>query len=192
MRTSFKTISAVAGISAAALCHAQDIGWYVGGSLGQTKFKEWCTGSAPGVIITSCEDSDTGMKALGGYQFNRHFALEGTIIYWGEASATASTSNVRRATIENSSVGGAAVGILPLGERSELFGKLGFVRTSQELTRSLATGGSVAIDGDDTETHYGIGVKFKLTPQLRLRAEWERTDKLEVEMLSIGVEYRFY
>lgn len=46
-------------------------------------------------------------------------------------------------------------------------------------------------DRDETALHYGLGARFGFTPNWAARAEWERTEKLEVEMLSIGVEYRF-
>ena len=44
---------------------------------------------------------------------------------------------------------------------------------------------------DDTEFHYGVGVKYAFTGNWAVRGEWEKTDKLKVELLSIGVEYRF-
>ncbi|HJS38671.1 MAG TPA: outer membrane beta-barrel protein, partial [Burkholderiales bacterium] len=67
---------------------AQDSGFYLGGALGQSKFKEWCdTGGSP-ITLTSCGDTDTAWKLLGGYRFGPNFALEGSLIDWGEVSAT--------------------------------------------------------------------------------------------------------
>ena len=83
------------------------------------------------------------------------------------------------------SYGLAAVGILPVGERFELFGKAGFPQTEQDTTSTRTVG------RDETEFHYGLGVKYAFTRNWALRGEWETTDKLKVELLSIGVEYRF-
>jgi opacity protein-like surface antigen len=87
------------------------------------------------------------------------------------------------------SYGLAAVGTLPLGEGFELFGKAGFLMTEQE-TRRLTPNPST-VDRDETEFHYGLGAKYAFTKNWALRGEWEKTEKLKVELLSIGVEYRF-
>jgi OmpA-OmpF porin, OOP family len=174
-------LSCAAALSSSLPAAAQGTGFYVGGSFGQSTLKEWC--DAPPGFLTACDDSDTAWKILGGYRFHRHFAAEGTYIHWGKVSARAGASSV---TAKNSSFGIAAVGILPLREGFSLFGKLGFLQTEQDL----ALVGTFR-SGDDTELHYGIGLKFDLTPVWRLRAEWEQTEKLKVQMLSVGAEYRF-
>ena len=161
---------------------AQDSGFYLGGALGQARFKEWCD-----IPLASCKDTDTAWKLLGGYRFNRYVAAEGTYADWGEVSAANSTGV--RAEASQNSYGLAVVGTLPLNERFELFGKAGFLMTSQETRRVGATTSSVS--RDETELHYGLGGRLLFTRNLGLRGEWENTDKLKVEMLSIGLEYRF-
>jgi OmpA-OmpF porin, OOP family len=152
-------------------------GPYLGGSLGQSTFTKWC--DVPG----SCEDTDTAWKLFGGYRINRHFGIEATYVDWGEVTASVGTLEV---AANQHSYGLAAVGMLPVGAPGlELFGKLGFVLTSQE-TRSTFT-----VERDETELHYGFGVKYAFSPNLAARAEWEETEKLKVRLLSIGLEYRF-
>lgn len=165
---------------------AQESGWYLGGSLGRAKLKEWCT-VGPTDVLTACEDTDTAWKLLGGYRFNRYVAIEGTYIDWGKVTGTVNATNV---SAEHTSMGVAAVGSFGFTPQFSVFGKAGFLMTEQEIRRSTATssGGS---DRDETEFHYGLGVKFAFTPQWVARAEWEKTEKLKVEMLSIGVEFRF-
>jgi len=85
------------------------------------------------------------------------------------------------------SYGLAVVGTLPLGERFELFGKAGFLQTEQEQRVAPST----TADRSESELHYGLGARFLFTRNWAARAEWENTEKLKVEMLSIGVEYRF-
>lgn len=167
---------------------AQEAGPYLGGALGQSKFKEWCdTGGSTTITLTSCKDTDTSWKVLGGYRFNRYIAAEATYINWGEV--TASTNTGAEVAAKQHSYGLAVVGTLPIAERFELFGKLGFVQTEQETRR--ITPSPLTVDRDETEAHYGAGVKFAFTRNWAVRGEWERTDKLKVEILSIGAEYRF-
>jgi hypothetical protein len=38
--------------------------------------------------FTSCEDSDTSWKLLGGYRFNRYIGVEASYVDWGEVTAS--------------------------------------------------------------------------------------------------------
>jgi OOP family OmpA-OmpF porin len=172
----------LAFLTSAAAVQAQDGGFYLGAALGQSKFKEWCD-----PVFSSCKDTDTSWKLLGGYRFNRYVAAEATYLDWGEV--TAGTSSGARVAAEQHSYGLALVGTLPIGERFELFGKAGFVKTEQETRR--ITPNPSTFNREETELNYGLGVKYAFTRNWALRGEWENTDKLKVEMLSIGVEYRF-
>jgi len=177
----------VALILASALAQAQDSGFYLGGGVGQSKFKDWCNTGGSSLTLSSCADTDTAWKFLGGYRFNRYIAAEATYVDWGEVTASTNTG-VQVAASQNS-YGLAAVGTLPLGERFELFGKAGFLFTQQETRR--ITPNPSTVNRDETELHYGLGAKYAFSRNWAARAEWENTDKLKVEMLSIGVEYRF-
>jgi OOP family OmpA-OmpF porin len=165
---------------------AQEAGFYLGGAFGQAKLKEWCK-VEPGDVLTACADTDTGWKLFGGYRFNRYVAIEATYVNWGTVTGTVNGIDV---SAEQTSMGVAAVGSLELGPRFSVFGKAGFLMTEQEIRRVTATSSS-SVEGDETEFHYGLGVRFRFTPNWAARGEWERTEKLKVEMLSIGAEYRF-
>lgn len=169
-------------VVASGVAFAQGAGVYLGGALAQSKFKEWCN-----PVFSSCENTDTSWKLLGGYRFNRYVAAEASYIDWGEV--TAGTDTGARVAANQHSYGLAAVGTLPIGERFELFGKAGFLMTEQETRR--ITPNPSTFNRDETELHYGLGVKYAFTRNWALRGEWENTDKLKVELLSIGVEYRF-
>jgi OmpA-OmpF porin, OOP family len=156
-------------------------GPYVGGAFGQSKLKEWCTGTA------ACKDTDTSWKLLGGYRFSPHVGVEAAYIDWGEVTASFNTGT--RVAAKQQSYGLAAVGTFPLGERFELFGKAGLLMTEQETRRITPNPSNVS--RDETEFHYGLGAKYAFTRNWALRGEWENTEKLKVQMLSIGVEYRF-
>jgi OmpA-OmpF porin, OOP family len=177
--------------STGAFAQAPSAGLYLGGALGQAAFKEWCTtGGVPNASFNSCKDSDTAWKLLGGYRFNRYFAIEASYIEWGEVTASV---NLPPAVVEvaasQHSYGLAAVGTLPVGERFELFGKAGLLQNEQE-TKRLSPNPST-FKRDESAFHYGLGAKYAVTNNWAVRGEWEKTDKLKVELLSIGVEYRF-
>lgn len=169
---------------------AQESGAYLGGSVGQSKFKEWCdTGGAP-ITLTACKDTDTAWKLFGGYRFNRYLAVEASYINWGEVTASAvSGGQPVDVAAEQKSYGVAGVGSLRLGPSFEVFGKLGFVQTDQQTKR--ITPNPSTVDRDETEFHYGLGLKYAFARNWAVRAEWENTEKLKVEMFSAGVEYRF-
>src|SRR3954467_10471470 len=91
METSMKPSVAVLALAAAAFALPAVAQWdkssaYVGGSIGQSKFKDACSGNPPGV---SCDDKDTAWRIFGGYQFSPNFAAELGYHDLGEAKASA-------------------------------------------------------------------------------------------------------
>ena len=174
--------------AAAPVQHAEERCAYVGGMFGKSKFKDWCntSGAPAGFQLLSCDDSDTAAKVFGGWRFNRFFALEASYIDWGEVSGTVSIGGAPSGVAsEQQSMGLAAVGNLPLTRQISLFGKVGRLRTEQEIRSP----GSRSVT--ESEWHYGLGFRYAATRNLAVRGEWERTEKLEVSMLSLGVEYSF-
>jgi OOP family OmpA-OmpF porin len=186
----FAALAFAATVSACTAAVAQESGPYLGGSLGQSSFTEWCdTGGAP-ITLTACKDTDTAWKLLGGYRFNRYLAVEASYIDWGEVTASAvSGGQAVEVAAEQKSYGVAGVGSLRLGPRFEVFGKLGFVHTDQQTKR--ITPNPSTVEREETELHYGLGLKYAFTRNWAARAEWENTEKLKVEMFSVGVESRF-
>ena len=168
-------------VSAAAA--AQENGFYLGGSLGRATFTEWCVDD-PAVL--SCDDKASAWKLLGGYRFSRNVAVEATHINWGEVDGTVRTaSGERRVSAEQTSIGIAGVLSFDVSPQFAVFGKAGFLKTEQDLPASSQS------SRDESEFHFGLGARFGFTPGWAARAEWEKTQKLKVDMLSIGVEYRF-
>src|SRR5689334_13047525 len=106
---------AASGLSFPAL--AQNRGWYVGGALGQAKAKDLCAGMPAGISVVSCDESAPALKAFGGYAFGRHLAVEGTLIQTGAFTGrfTINGSTVD-SNVSATSLGGAAVGMLPLSD----------------------------------------------------------------------------
>jgi OOP family OmpA-OmpF porin len=177
---------ACACVALPATAHAQGRGAYMGGGVGQTKMADWCStsGGPPGLVLHACEDTDSGFKLFGGYQFNRYISVEGTYINWGKFSAAFGPNGHPSLTAKHQSFGPAALGSLPLGESFALLGKLGLLATIQKLD-------SRSEEGSETEVHYGVGARWHFARNGAVRAEWEGTSELKLQMISASVEFRF-
>jgi len=64
--------AALLAISAPASAQQSDAGWYIGGSYGMTSFDIDTTG----IASPSLDDSDSGFKIFGGFQFTKHWGME--------------------------------------------------------------------------------------------------------------------
>jgi len=174
---------------------AQDASFYLGGSIGQAEAEGVCDDLQTIVTgigtVSSCDEKDSAWKLFGGYQFNRHFAIEASYFDYGSVSASGQTFGVPfRITGDATAFGLAAVGILPIANHFSLFGKLGLLRTEVDVTGSGA-GGAGSESDSETGLHVGIGLMFDLGRNFSIRAEWERNDEAEIDMMSLGVQFRF-
>ncbi|MES2683658.1 MAG: outer membrane beta-barrel protein [Pseudomonadota bacterium] len=215
-----KTITATGILAALALAvmvvpaRADDVvdhgGWYGGFGLGQSRARiddERIANSlaAQGFTQTSIrkDSSDLAFKLLGGYQFNRHFALEGGYFDLGQSGFSADTQPPGRldGTARFKGVNLDAVGILPITEKFSAFGRVG-VQYAATKTTFAGTGAVLVADPErrekDTNYKVGVGLEYALTPRLGLRAELERYrlddavgNKGDVDMASLGLVYRF-
>jgi OOP family OmpA-OmpF porin len=171
----------------------QDVGFYVGGSLGYSTV-DLDTGSlaAAGMTTLSSDDNDTGWKLFAGYQFHRNFAVEGTYYDFGKFSA----NGVVTGTADPASVstrlkgwGLAGVGILPLQQNFSLFGKLGGFWSD---SKASATAGrfAAAVDDSSSEWLLGVGVSYNFSRNVGVRAEAEWVGS-DTALYSVGLQFKF-
>jgi OOP family OmpA-OmpF porin len=172
---------------------SQDAGWYAGAAIGQAKASETCDGiSGPGV---SCDDKDTSWKVLGGYQINRNLALELGYADFGKIKASGPAGKVSAKSNAWDLVG---LGIVPLGNRFSLYAKAGFYRgeVKAKADTALLTG---TFKDKNTDVTFGAGLKYDITPQVGVRAEWQRysdvggddTGTDDIDVISAGLLFRF-
>jgi OmpA-OmpF porin, OOP family len=173
-------------LSAAVQAQVLTRGAYLGGGLGQAKMTDWCdtTGAPSNLRLRSCEDTDTGFKLFGGYQFLRYLAAEGSYINWGKVEGSFFPPGPNSVTAKHQSFGAAALGTLPLGDWFSLFGKLGLLYTEQKVDTLSET-------GSETEVHYGLGARLHFVRNGALRVEWEATSEVKLQMISASLEFRF-
>jgi len=167
-------------------------GWLVGGSLGQSKAKDACSGVTGAGV--SCDDSDTAFRIFGGYQINKNFGVELGYATLGEATASAAGSS---ASIESTAWDLMAVGTLPLGNNFSLYGKIGMYKSNTDFSTNIP--GFSGVSESNTDLTYAIGGQYDFNKNLGIRAEWQQykgvgggtIGEADIDVMSIGVVYRF-
>jgi OmpA-OmpF porin, OOP family len=173
-------------------------GGYAGASFGKTSVDLECDLD----ITCAADDSDTGFKVYGGYQFTPNLAVEFGYVDLGEvtASGTDSFLGTTSVLIEASGFTLAAVGTIPLGDRFGLLGKAGFFRWDVDASATSSVFGSASDNETGTDLFLGFGGFMNLGKNLSLRVEWERfmdvgdedtTGSTDVDLLSAGIVFRF-
>ncbi|HWS02501.1 MAG TPA: outer membrane beta-barrel protein [Gammaproteobacteria bacterium] len=191
---------------ASSTAYAADTGFYVGGSLGQSKIDISASdidaelASAGYTSSTSVDDSDTGWKLFAGYRIMKYLSVEGAYTNLGEASAssiiTVPGPGVVNATVEGEAWTVSALGILPIGDKFSLFGRLGVNIWNVDVSAAGTYSGATAtLSGSDdgTDMVYGVGAAYSFTDNLSMRGEWERYDfgDTDVDLLSAGISWNF-
>ncbi|MCC7488008.1 MAG: outer membrane beta-barrel protein [Gammaproteobacteria bacterium] len=181
---------------------AAQAGWYAGVGIGSSSFDdEVGTQSAladairaqgPDSASFKVDDSDSGWKIFGGFQFNEYFALEGQYVDIGSAKTSASGSYdggegggqafSGSGEVDVTGFGVNAVGSLPfMDNHFSLVGKIGVFRwmADQSGTTSLGGGGdwcaanACGTDDEGIEVTYGAGLDWHITDRITARALWE-------------------
>ena len=169
-------------------------GFYAGAHIGQTTVDEFCDGvGGPGV---SCEDSDTAFKLLGGAQLNQNFAVELAYINFGEIRLSGPGGTI---SAESSGFEIVGLGMLPVAERLSVYGKLGLYRAETEAAVNVPGVLVGNLDESNNDLTFGFGVRFDVTKQVAVRAEWQRYSDVgggeigeaDIDVISIGALFRF-
>ncbi len=206
-KLSLVTLAVLACSSAFA---AEPNGWYAGGNYGSTRGHFDNPASitpfvGPGLAVTSVteDDRDKGWKLYGGYRLSPNFALEGGYFDLGHF-------DYRYTTFPAGTFGGElhprglnldVVGILPLGDRFSVFGRLGaaYIDSRTSYNRSGAVAGITASTGErHLRPKIGVGAQYAITERLSVRAELERyriddpvRNRSRIDMASVGLVYYF-
>jgi hypothetical protein len=166
-------------------------------------------------LTSGVEDTDIGYQAMFGYRFHRYFAAEFGLAQFGSMDVTASADVdfddgegfVPTRLKVSYAVGGpmlSVVGILPLHDKFELFGRLGylFASTRQEFSASIdgQNAGSGNVKGDSQDPVYGVGFSFHINQVYSIRGEYQQIDSVgqpsrtgeeDLKVFGVGVIVRF-
>ena len=188
-----------------------DFCWYVGANVGQSSAtidRDRIVSSllAGGYTTASYvdDDSDIGYKLFGGYRFSEHFSLEGGYFNLGEFNYLATTvpAGSLSGNIKIQGVNLDLVGMLPIGERFSVFGRVGAIYA--EAQDHFISTGAVNIITDrnpskrEANYKFGAGIQYDFSDALAMRLEGERyriNDAVgntgDVDLFSLGLVYRF-
>lgn len=172
--TSVAAALAVLGMSAATAAE----GFYIGGAGMQSRF------DSDNFDVEDVDDEDTGWKAIAGFRLHPNFAVEGSYVSFGNASAP-STALGGPLDAEANAMSLFGVGLAPMGP-VDLFLKAGMARIDAD-----GTVGAVAFEDKAWEFAYGAGIQWNLG-NLALRAEYEKfdTDVIgDLDVISLGVTF---
>jgi OOP family OmpA-OmpF porin len=197
-------------VLASPLALADETGWYGGlnagrarASIDDQRISSGLLGS--GFATTSIVDDNraNAFKVFGGYQFNRHFALEGGYFDLGRFGYHATTvpAGTLDGNIRLKGLNLDAVGILPITGKLSAFGRFG-VNYAQARDHFSGSGAvnvlTPAPEKRDTNIKFGLGLQYAFTEALDLRVEAERYrindaigNRGDVDMVSVGLVYRF-
>jgi OOP family OmpA-OmpF porin len=184
--------------------------WYMGAGLGQSRAtiddaRLIRSLTANGATMTSftTDERDLGYKLFVGKQLNQYLSVEAGYFDLGKFSFDAATSG-------NGTLHGEAgfrgvnldlVGQLPLSERFSLLGRAGmqYARTSTHFSgnRLNAVTGPNA-SAKNWNNKLGLGLEYKLSEALAVRAEVERYrlddaigNRGNVDLVSLSMLYKF-
>jgi OOP family OmpA-OmpF porin len=188
--------------------------WYVGASAGESRASLRGGLQADQLLelgflgaSTTIDDKDTMYRLHAGYRLHRHFAVELAYADLGKSliRSTVVPTGSLETSVRSEGAELSAVGMLPVGGRLALFARAGAFAARTKA--SYSGDGSVRlVDGQQEQTRrsthavYGAGATYDFTPNLGLRVEWCRYDKLgdeftggehDARVLSAGIQWRF-
>jgi outer membrane autotransporter protein len=98
----------------------------------------------------------------------------------------------------------SAIGILPIGEHFEAYGRLGYLFASTEREFVLRvdgqTAGTLTAKGDSQNVVYGLGVSWHINQVYSIRAEYQQIDEVgqvsrtgteDLATMNLGLIMRF-
>jgi len=196
----FKQAIALTGLAAATagispLAFAQDSGWYLGGSGGQSNIKDFCQNPLP--VGTSCDDTSSTYSVFGGYQVNKYLGVELGYTDINDNKVSDSTTAV---TWKVKGVELLGVGTIPINPYFDVYGKVGafFWDVNQSCTGTSCLYGSQGETG--TDLTYGLGAQFNFSKFVAARVQYQRykdvgdeatTGKKDIDVLSLGIVFKF-
>jgi len=164
-------------------------------------------------LSASTKDTDLGYHAAFGFRFTRFFAAELGLVQYGELASTARGQLDFGNGFEDSSVklafnvGGpvlSAIGILPLSEKFEFYGRVGYLFASSERQFSSRVSGVSGVagsaKGDSQNVVYGVGASYNINQVYSIRGEYQkisnvgqasRTGTEDLDVLALGLSVRF-
>lgn len=172
---------ALLALCAPLLANAAERGFYVGGSVGAASYED-----------NRLDEDDTSFGVYGGFQFNPYFAVEGKYTNFGDLEGNLTPPSLGTSSVEPTSFGVAAVGMLPIGNQFSMLGKAGLHSYDLDPKSGQGLGGQIG-DDSSTDPFYGIGAQYDFSNSFSLRAEYTRFEfgAGDSDEIALGLHYTF-
>jgi len=205
---------------------AADEGWYIVGFAGESSAQNVSQGDLDQNVVdvfgsvglsivdatSTIDDSDTGFGLAGGFQVNQNFAAElayvdlGDISYQANGTVTDGIDTFDAGLGIDQSASGpvfSLLGIVPIGERFSVFGRVGIALMSVDADATVSIDGESASDGVSTDRSnmmYGIGGEFSFNRRFGVRLGWDRYadvgsedqgGEVDIDLISLGLRFNF-
>ncbi len=164
-----------------------DFWGYMGASAGESKYRSECNRT---VTLFQCDTKDTGFKVYAGGKINQVLGLEVGYTDFGRI-------NVLGGETEAWAVPITLTAGIPIGQRFNIFGKVGGVYARTDVSVSLSDSISARGSRNGWGLTYGAGATFAVTPTVQIRADIDRYrldfvgGRRDIDMLTAGVQFRF-
>jgi opacity protein-like surface antigen len=178
---------------AAATATAGDLTNWIGFSLGKTDYNNNNLG---GITPGSVDSSGNNWKIYLGFPITSNLGLEvGHMVLGNQSIANGADHANAEARIYNVDL----LGKVDVRDDLFIFGKAGFYWWGMHSDKTVS-GTSSTADDDGFKLKYGLGLQYSATPEIGLRLEWERLDKLGfkgttgsagADLLTFGAQFNF-
>jgi OOP family OmpA-OmpF porin len=185
--------------------------FYAGASVGRSSLDMYDTNLARGMAQAglplstyTADNRDLGFKLFVGKQINRYLAVEAGYFNLGEFEFDAGTTLNRNLHGERKfhGVNLDLVGQLPLTQRFSVLARAGvqYAKAKNRYTGNVLNAATNPNPPNEGRRHrkLGLGLEYKLTEALAMRAEVERyrvTDAVQntgdIKLVSVGLTYKF-
>lgn len=149
-------------------------------------------------VSAKVDTKDISMRISGGYSVNDHLALEVGYIDTGEISISAQSDGsgpIYPAGLLNAgaTMTGFLLGVngyLPLNAKSRLVGRFGILGWDIEAAASM-NGVAASTTDSGNDPYLGIGIEGDVGSSLTFGANYTRYDEVDVDVIELGVRFRF-
>jgi len=161
---------------------------YVVLDIGQVSTPDLCSDLG----IPSCTDSSIAYRFGAGYQLNPNVGFEVGYATGIEYSASGGGA---WADLTASGLQFAVIGYLPLNDTTEILGKFAYAKIDVSVESSFG-----ADSYNNSNTAFGLGVRFAVSPQIKIRAMYEDFGTVKsytgdpgsnTNMISAGLQFAF-